>query len=746
MGAPKKTVDFPYKPYDAQGTGKSDKNAAPTAPNLQSLYQGKLFYASNKELFPSYTLDIKKDNPFSATELALEPSAETPAKAGLSAEQYWKSQLYYVDEKSQFMSPVISAKGEPLHDTDTPKKVIFNIGPLTPDNGDWQVFAPPTALNASMMTPPPTDDTPTIKPRTQKGIGLKVLGELFPDLTIEIRHVLQSPEQVETLSGFPYFARPAPSVAKHGYIDSRMVTTKEECAALLAQVLEDDPEGELLLCTFIENAALNVVWTPTALTFAKGHDGATAGKNVTVLPLAGAIHGSLSYVLPRAGLRPKEHPYIEAVLTKDPYVWLTQLRAGPAVPVGNYVPRRTVVETVVHADPTQYKDRAWERKMKPLAGAKGLVVWQPQGAMTSHFAIHAFANKIPIVFDATPPEKGAVLTRTDNAVGAFDPQAMLRGVVAGDKFKLQYKQESTGAAVHAMLLATHNATVMTGEYSKWVGMAAALMLRLGCVALTGEARHLNGTSPKAGRSEVYHRSLPYSLSRHRRRVRNLVNMFRYGAWGSSFGGKKWAYCGVATVGLFEAVRKLAQTPTEAAAAEVVKALNIAVNQAHNGGWWLNKFCDTSAFQLIQEGYVTAVLRACPILAVLDQIYASFTAEDLEKALADLRAWPVTDLQPPIAQSATITLQPDNKRFTIQLLTRLLKSNAKDIQVKLPSTVPKDVATFLTNNTFLLRTPHGYAVEVRGTDGTITTVWEDEALQEHIEDNQPDPAQDEEESE
>lgn len=569
-----------------------------------------------------------------------------------------------------------------------------------------------------------------IKARTQKGKGLAILNSLYYMQALDLTYILQVPEHVDVLgdTGYPYFARPAPAEPKHGYIDSRLVKTPTECKALLKQVLADDPGGELILCKFLEHPQYNLVWTPTSLTIGKGHDGATAGKNTVCVPLAGAIEENLSFVLEKAGIGPDQHPYIEAVQQKDTsYAILTQLRAGPAVPIGDYIPNEVIVKKVIKADPEKYKDREWEIEMEGLKGTEGLVVWHPNGSMTSHFAIHAFANKIPILFGGKP-KVGAILKPTSNAKAAFDPQAMLAGVVAGSRLPLKYNT-NTAAAVNTLLLGAHNATVMTKGHSKWVGMAAALMLRLGSTALVGEARHLRNRSwpeGKPGRSDIYAKVLNDSLHKHRSRASRLVNVFRYGNWDGSFGGMKWAYCGVATVALFQAVKNLAKTPTEETTAEVVKTLNIAVNQAHNGGWWLNKFTSGGAFEQIQQGYLLEIVRCADTLYKLERISRTIKQGYLDQQVAKMAKWPETTLRPPRVRSAKLTYLPGVTSFSIELFTRLLGKGSRTITTKFPDDMSANMSKLLVDNTYLLRTSEGYAVEVRDAAKSVI-VWEDEPI-------------------
>src|SRR5258705_5105535 len=93
-----------------------------------------------------------------------------------------------------------------------------------------------------------------------------------------------------------------------------------------------------------------------------------------------------------------------------------------------------------------------------------------------------------------------------------------------------------------------------------------------------------------------------NLSFLRARLSRVTQLLHYG-WGdgpangekTGFGGLKWAECGAALVPLFNTIHDVLVAPTVESAQAMVSALNIAINQAHNGGWWLNKFASVSAY-------------------------------------------------------------------------------------------------------------------------------------------------------
>lgn len=572
-------------------------------------------------------------------------------------------------------------------------------------------------------------------PRTQKGKGLVALS-LSNYLTMRVRGIVQDLSQVPT-ENYPFFARPAPSHPRHGYIDSRVVDGPEGLRELIGQVLDDDPEGEVILCEW-DNPRYNGVWTPSSFTVGVGHDGATSGKNTVVLPLSGKIPLS-SAILEAGGIRLSKWPYIEVVsggLHSQSYL-LTQLREGPKMPnalAGNYVPSNVEVKRVIKADPKVFQDLGWEKEIENAEGEPGVVVWHPGGSMTDHFSIHAFTAKIPIIFDADAPEVGSTISPTD-AVLTYDPRTMLCGVVAGEKVKIDPNgsdlDEITGRrAIELVLICLHNASVMTGEYSKWIGMAAAIMLRLGSVALRGEVRHFGGKSSKKARSLIYDINIKRSLSGHRAGVNRLINIFRYGTWsGAGFGGMKWACCGAATVGLFNAVRDLALLQTEEAATKVVRQLNLAVNQAHNGGWWLNKFYSDD-YKAAARGCLNPICKSMGVIYKMGNTYRKLPPKYLERRIDQIGKWPDTTLAPPRVRSVSITYQVAVGAMKLKIKSKLLGDKFVGVRFKIKDPGKEGIAA-IRKRAYLVEGNDGYTLEVRGeTEGEASKVlWKDESLKE-----------------
>ena len=252
--------------------------------------------------------------------------------------------------------------------------------------------------------------TLSVKSRTQKGRGLEVLSNEFSGEALRLLGIIQTVDQASSLSSdsyakFPMFARPAPSMPRHGYIDSRIVNNVDEVVDLIKVVLADDPLGEILLCNFI-NTKYNAIWTPGSITVGPGHDGATSGKDTIYVPLVPNDLISKG-TLKAAGIAGDKWPYLEVVYPVgglDGIPIYTQLREGPVMKsMGNFVPIATKVKRVIHADPSKYADLGWEKEINKAKNEPGIVVWHPNGSLTDHFSIHSFTAGIPIIFDKDAP-------------------------------------------------------------------------------------------------------------------------------------------------------------------------------------------------------------------------------------------------------------------------------------------------------------------------------------------------------
>lgn len=500
------------------------------------------------------------------------------------------------------------------------------------------------------------------------------------------------------------FARPCPPNPEHGFVESREVKSWEDVEALREETAKVCPEAEIILTPLIK-ADWNAIWTPALLTVGPGHDGATAGKDTINIPLAGMNSLTDKFVHETCGVKKGKGPYIEAVGNKNE-ITLTQLRGGPildpGLPLDNIPFNLTVTEVIK----TNGEDLlTWATRTKEMEGQVGPVVWHPGGSPTDHYSVHCREKGIPICI-TFEPHVGQTLTKSKIQVDPLDPLEMCLGLAAVDRVPMEYDKNQGSYTVGSMarsyttllLLAAHNSGVLRGPHSYWLGVALGAMVKLGSAALRGEARHAHGLNKDRG--EMHEKYLAKSLSFHRAGLSRVTQILTYGFGdvntSKSFGGKKWGLCGAALVPVFNAIRDLFLNPTEESASNAVVALNIAINQAHNGGWWLNKFVQVSAYDEIPNGNPAWILQAIP--AILEASSRRAIAEDhVAKLDAQVTNWPVTAIKPLAWRKVTLDVGlnafvlnlkaatvPTPQQIVIPvnstLMTKLIKSAQGEIKI------------------------------------------------------------------
>lgn len=494
-------------------------------------------------------------------------------------------------------------------------------------------------------------DASVVKSQKVKGI-LALMGAGFQ--LPPIHGLVQGIEGV-TEAGwlpFPLFARPCPTVPCHGFVDSRIVKSSAELKKVVEETIAADPEGEVLLMALIDSK-LNTVWTPGLLSIGMGHDGATSGKDTLNIPInATWPPKGEGKVLKSAGIGEGEWPYIEAVVRLDGSTYLTQLRAGPKVKGAiqpDFIPHKVEVKGVVRPEGEDLL--AWMEKVKTFS--PGTVVYHPGGSLVDHFTVHCRTADVPCIM-TFEPKVGDVLEPTK--IKLPSPEAVLKGIIAGGKVKLP--STAWANAVYLGGLGLHHSAAMSGEAGKWIGMAAALICRMGSMALSGEARHLRSVHPKPPRQQVYRKAASWSLQRHYRRVRGLINIHRYGDFeGGAIGGIKWAMCGKATMELFNAIGELVRKPNDEGVKNLIFALNVAVNQAHNGGWWLNKFASAHEFDEVKFGDARILTSIAPFLLEMEGVYQGLTETQINTQVEIMGKWKVLTAEPPKPKMAEVFVSP-----------------------------------------------------------------------------------------
>src|SRR5690606_10593039 len=89
----------------------------------------------------------------------------------------------------------------------------------------------------------------------------------------------------------------------------------------------------------------------------------------------------------------------------------------------------------------------------------------------------------------------------------------------------------------------------------------------------------------------------------------FADCFLNDEWGGSYGGPKWYDCADAVIQLDNEVLEFLKNPSDATFKNIMMAMNRAINCAHNGGWWFNKFISESVFNCINSEHLPTILDA-----------------------------------------------------------------------------------------------------------------------------------------
>jgi len=396
------------------------------------------------------------------------------------------------------------------------------------------------------------------------------------------------------------FVRPCPTVPRHGFVDSRLVSTKEEANLLIDETIKADASSEFIIMNKFD-AQHSGIWTPGLIVVGPGNDGATAGHGSVSIQVAGELVRLNSDMLASAGV--KESPYIELLWVKNDYYmnmrspqhYLVQLRDGPKVPETlDYVPAKMVVKNIVVAEGDLLE---WETKAKKMP--KGTVVSHVGGSLASHYAVHAFINGVPVL-TTREPVMGETLLPTQAGESVPNIEDVRRGFYYGMTVECDYQ-----SSCYMMLLGLHSTVKWMGKQDVLLGAALGAAYRLSITAAVGEWRHrshrkTNKISRESTYSKVFNR-----IHKVSRTYMKCLKDFRQLVWPEGLGGDQW----------FQFTRWAAVIRNNVLAGDVkgaLAAMNNAVNQSHNNGWGFNKFATDNAMTEVANSPVSAMLFCGPL--------------------------------------------------------------------------------------------------------------------------------------
>lgn len=418
---------------------------------------------------------------------------------------------------------------------------------------------------------------------------------------------------------YPCFARPCPTVPRHGFVDSRTVTTRKELMKLWKEVINQDAKGEIILGPHIKNIISNAVYISSGnMAIGKGNDGATGGKGSISFPVA--PHSFAAKIMQKSGLTRDDTVYLESILTKGQW-WLTQVRGGPAINAvsPDYIPKSTKVKEVVYPHDDLL---AWESEAKNFK--PGTVVYGNGHTLASHAAIHCVLNKIPFVTTFRPVVGKTIKPVKATKTRKLNRTRFKRGARAG----LNICKTRTGNLnmlrfFYFSLSVLHNwAYLKHSEHADWLlGAATMLFAKISASLVHGEFRHSQKYNNKyICRSNVYVKTLNASSSVFSE-LPMIFNDFYAGQWSGGFGGIPWANCTWYTYSLWtniaKAYNKTSVNLTEKEISDIISTVNRTVNVAHNNGWWFNKIVKQDNMDFIAK---SPGLAAYCVSELYDELY------------------------------------------------------------------------------------------------------------------------------
>lgn len=418
---------------------------------------------------------------------------------------------------------------------------------------------------------------------------------------------------------FPVFARPCPTVPRHGFVDSIQCKNVEELNALSQETFDVEPDAEFLVTKPIDSY-FNAIVTNGTITFAHGNDGATGGKNVRYFYVSDDVISKI-IKLPDHILIDGEVPFYEIVISKKGQINLVQCRSAPGIPHSkDFVPHKVEVKQVIKAEGDLLD---WEAKLKNV-DPYTTAIDHSGGSLASHFSIHAIINKIPI-FTTYSPKVGDVIEPTveSSDITPLDRQKFFEAFVIGfsstnhiyknTKFIDQDPYQISRNILHLSLATLHNfnAISLNKDY-ELLGVVLGLFIRVCLSVSKGEARYSKDrtsitSSPlwKSSGLNKFANAIPGSrtacykallMSDAKTNIEEIIPIYRIFNefnWGEGYGGPKWASCTRSVINLFNSC-------VTGNIEKVVEQFNVVINENHNGGRYLNKVISAYAFDRVAE--------------------------------------------------------------------------------------------------------------------------------------------------
>lgn len=484
-----------------------------------------------------------------------------------------------------------------------------------------------------------------IRTQKAKGImkGLPALNSNHPylhDFIFPMHYLIQNEDHLNNWKTKPckYFARPCPEFPKHGFVESRPIDSYDKLCALFAEVVKEDPHGEVLLGPHFPHVDFNAIYTDFgSLSIGPGNDGATGGKGSIQLTVAPS---KLSNKVKEAGgIKEGDGTYFEVVYASSkpggfPVPNMVQMRGGPIINAAerDFIPEKTVVTNVIIPNEDLL---VWAKQVENLV--PGTAVWGDGHTLASHAAVHCIIHKIPFI-TTHKPEVGEALAPSVNA--KQKPMALKdfqRGVATGIQSLKVSKDHMKDGLIFSLSVLHNWAYIRNSENAAYLfGAAIALMEKICSSLVLGEYRHAkNSAYYGKGREDVYERAVSSPGFTYLKKMKDAFESFHNTKWKSGFGGDPWAMCAFYSIKLWNATaqvyNKKTNTLSDKDIASIMDLFNGMINLSHNNGWWFNKIAGQNSLDMAAKlPGLAAAHSAVFYLNVCEQVKSVVPTKTLPK--------------------------------------------------------------------------------------------------------------------
>lgn len=485
--------------------------------------------------------------------------------------------------------------------------------------------------------------TKDYEPHTQKARGINALETFkywFGGIHCIDQIIFSAKEDLsDKIIPLPVFARPCPTQPRHGFVDSRVVSTTKQLQDLCAETLAADPNGELVLMPVISSTH-SAVLANSLLSVGRGNTGVTGGGKAITLPVINsmAIQRARKYAIEQKLITNDEALFLELVYDgfKEKQCKIVQARSAPAGAViasPDFIPRDMTIKKVVQPDPEEINLLDWEKQMKKM-DPNGTVVYLPDTSLSSHLAIHAITNEITVLTnpDYTP-------TVGDNLKKSTETHHVdYTNVLDGFQKAINLTMPSDinpeiwfGQVAKNVLALTHNTVALLSENKGFeIGVAAGLLSKVTFMLGAGEARYYKGKShDESEREKRYIKAFQAPSELINKAIDSHNKFVDMDAWGGSYGGTKWASIVAGGIKVWNAA-------LSGNVNALILEMNKTIQLQHNSSWFMNKIVGYDEYTHASQDAAAYAIRIAPalyeILVALESVQTKYEPVVIDEKL------------------------------------------------------------------------------------------------------------------